>query len=116
MRLANPLRDLPRARQGFVLVSVRIGWCILTSWTQAEDLGFPRLVDQQSVRLGLFEHPLQGDFGKAALFFRIAATDIAMHPGEPDLLHVPGTMHRRRICRWHPPVGAEEGSAFVNRN
>lgn len=40
------------------------------------------LIEAQSARFGLPDHPLQGDIGEAAV--PVAASDIGVRPGEPD--------------------------------
>src|SRR5262245_46728750 len=69
-------------------------------------------VGQQAGRSRLAQNPFEPDFRQAALLLRIAATDIAMHAREPNLLDVswsPG-------CGRTPEIWSEESASFVDRD
>ena len=55
--------------------------------------------------LRLPQHPLQRDLRQPALGFGIAAADVAVHAGKPDLLDIPG-----------PPSGASGRQRCVRKN
>src|SRR6266446_6510909 len=67
----------------------------------------PGRVELQAERFGFAHHPAEGDVGKSR--FRIAATDITMHTGEPYLFNRL-TRERRR-----GPRRRKLATAFINR-
>src|ERR1700692_438192 len=72
---------------------------------------------------GLLDHPVEREFRKTAFFFRIAAADIGVHAGEPDLLDVLSDSRRvfvkrigDEVLRLLPPVEPERATALVDRH
>ena len=55
------LREIPSAFEGFVSESVRIGRRVLTTHCLSQHFILASLIDQQTICLALFEHPLEGD-------------------------------------------------------
>ena len=71
---------------------------------------------------GLLDHPVERKFRETAFFFRIAAADIGVHAGEPDLLDVLSDSRRvfvkrigDEVLRLLPPVEPERATALVDR-
>src|SRR5436309_1927574 len=77
----------------------------------AENVLFPPLVDPQSGKLGLAQHPSECNLRKLALFFCIASADVRVHASKPDFLYILGG-----IVRCPKQVLPKECATFVDRN
>src|SRR5262245_29733705 len=62
---------------------------------------------------GFLEHPAKSDLGETAFGFRIAAADIAVNTGKPDLLEVAGAAARRQAFR-DPEICPEKRPPLVD--
>ena len=72
-----------------------------------------RVVEEQALRLGLLDHPSQGNVGELSL--GVTTSYIAVHTWEPYLLHliVVGSWSSVRI---RPERGQKGSSSLVDRN
>src|SRR5882757_7029000 len=68
-------------------------------------------IGEESGLLRFRKHPAKRKLGKPTFLFSVPAAHVAMHPREPNLLHI---YRSSAGWRWMPKVGAEESAPFID--